>query len=94
MSEALGQAKVVEFSLEGELTLLIENTNGFTLKGGDFKQFLVLFDLGALFQWVDLIQAVPNEHGIIAINEKSNPAIAAQIKNKLSKVVTVVEAAN
>jgi hypothetical protein len=94
MSEALGEEKVVEFSLEGELQIMIESTNGFTLEGGDFKQFLVLLDLNALFQWVDLVQAVPNEHGIIAINEKSNAAMAAQIKTKLSQVVRVVEGAN
>jgi hypothetical protein len=94
MSEALGEEKVVEFSLEGELQIMIESTNGFTLEGGDFKQFLVLLDLNALFQWVDLVQAVPDEHGIIAINEKSNAAMAAEIKTRLSQVVRVVEGAN
>jgi hypothetical protein len=91
MSEALGEVKVIEFSLQGELQILVENANSFTLKGGDFKQFLVLLDLNALFQWVDLVQAVPDEHGIIAINEKSNPALAAQIKGRLSQVIRVVE---
>lgn len=94
VSEALGEEKIVEFSLEGELQIMIESTNSFTLRGGDFKQFLVLLDLNALFQWVDLVQAVPDEHGIIAINEKSNAAMAAQIRTKLSQVVRLVEDPN
>ena len=85
---------MVEFSLTEELEIPIENMSSFTLNGGDFRQFLLLLDLDKLFQGIDLQHAAADEYGIIRIDENSNPALASQMKSRLSFAIQAGEDAN
>jgi hypothetical protein len=80
-----GDSVRVEFSSRETLEFEFEDDNGFEVKEGALKNFLVLFNLDTLFSNVDLSNASVSDDGIIRINDTTNNNLASIIKNNLEK---------
>ena len=86
-----GTATRVEYSNSDDLEFEIERDAGFTLDEGSLNKILVLFDLDALFNGVDLNAAEADNDGVIRINENSNASLAQAIENNLDEVLEAGE---
>jgi hypothetical protein len=82
---ATGDSVRVEFSSKETLEFEFEDDNGFEVKEGTFKNFLVLINLDDLFSGVDLSKATASEDGVIRINDTSNSSLASIVKSNLDK---------
>jgi hypothetical protein len=76
-----------EYSTNMKMELEIENENGFLLDEGALNNLLVVIDLDALFNSVDLNSATADSDGVVRINENSNTALAAQIANNFNNAI-------
>jgi V8-like Glu-specific endopeptidase len=82
---ATGDSVSVEFSSKETLEFEFEDDNGFEVKEGTLKNFLVLINLDNLFTGVDLSNATVSDDGVIRINDTTNSSMASIVKNNLDK---------
>jgi V8-like Glu-specific endopeptidase len=82
---ATGDSVSVEFSSKETLEFEFEDDNGFEVKEGTLKNFLVLINLDNLFNGVDLSNATVSDDGVIRINDTTNSSLASIVKNNLDK---------
>ncbi len=81
----------VEYSNKYDLEFEIERDAGFTLDDGALNRILIIFDLDALFDGVDLNTASADTDGVVRINENSNADLADIIENNLDDVLEAGE---
>lgn len=80
-----GDSVRVEFSSKDTLEFEFEDNNGFEVKEGTLKNFLVLINLDNLFSGVDLSKATVSDDGVIRINDTTNSSLASIVKNNLDQ---------
>lgn len=74
----------VQYSNRYTLELELENTRGIDVMADGYTQLLMVLDLDAVFDPVDLSAATADEDGIVRINANSNAAIASAIEANFS----------
>lgn len=82
---ATGDSVRVEFSSKESLEFEFEDNNGFEVKEGALKNFLVLINLDNLFNGVDLSKATVSDDGVVRINDTTNSSLASIVKSNLEK---------
>jgi len=82
---ATGDSVRVEFSSKETLEFEFEDNNGFEVKEGTLKNFLVLINLDNLFSGVDLSKATVSDDGVVRINDTTNSSLASIVKSNLEK---------
>ncbi|MGK7390518.1 MAG: hypothetical protein ACNS60_09205 [Candidatus Cyclobacteriaceae bacterium M2_1C_046] len=81
----------VEFTSNDDFELEIEREEGFSLTEGELSQILIVIDLDALFNNVDLSTASVDADGVIRINENSNTSLSEIIENNLENALEAGE---
>jgi len=82
---ATGDSVRVEFSSKQLLEFEFDDDNGFEVKEGTLKNFLVLINLDKLFSGVDLSTATVSDDGVVRINDTTNSSLASIVKSNLDK---------
>jgi hypothetical protein len=82
-----GDPITVEYSNNYELEFEVESESGFTIENG-LSSILILFDLDALMQGVDLSLAEADQDGVIRINSSSNADIAEVLESNFASILS------
>lgn len=82
-----GDPVTVEYSNNYELEFEVESESGFAIENG-LSSILILFDLDALMQGVDLGLAEAGEDGVIRINSSSNADLAEVLENNFASILS------
>ena len=78
----------VEFATEEEFEIEIEDDEeGFVLDNGTITSIFVTLDLDVLFGAIDLNSLIPDQDGVIRINEDSNSEVMENIIDKLEEAL-------
>jgi hypothetical protein len=77
----------VEYSNKQEIEFELESDTGFTLEGGTINKMLILINLDALFESIDLSSATADSDGVIRINSTSNESLASTIESNLDTMI-------